>query len=180
MRARFRCSALAVLLVVGYGPTGNAQPSLVEGPVRLSRPLLPAAATATSSYPRSEGWSIPPLDAQTADRPRSPAVLWSQAVECDSFRSQDACVGQVPWGSVVGGTAGVGAALLYCSGRSCDAAIFAVMFLGGYIGSELGKLIQCGLPPLAPSRPTPLSFPPGFTDREGLPMRTNESLPNDT
>lgn len=152
MRAHIRCAALAVLLVVGYGPTGNAQSSLVEGPVRLSQTISSGAATATSSYPPSERWRILPLDARTADRPRSPAVFWSQAVACDSFSSQGTCGGQVPWGSLVGGTAGVGAAFLYCSGRSCDAAIFALMFLGGYLGSELGKLIQCGLPALAPSR----------------------------
>ena len=142
------CAALAVLLVAGCARTGSAQSSGADYPARLSGTLPPTAATATTPYVASPSWRIRPVYPGPVGGPGNPVMFPSQVVDCGSSIAPDACVGQFPWGSLLGGTAGVAAALVYCSGRSCDAAIFALMFLGGYIGSELGKFIQCGLPPL--------------------------------
>lgn len=111
----------------------------------------------------SEGWAAPPEAFQSSplaadSAPLSQALLISLPMRdstvplCEESGPEDRCEGKPRWGSIVGAGVGVGAAVLFCSSRSCEVAGFALMLAGGYVGSRLGNLLQCGWGAARPSR----------------------------
>ena len=67
-------------------------------------------------------------------------------------RITDLAPGERPHVSILGAGVGIGAAVLFCSSRSCEVAGFALMFAGGYVGSRIGHLLQCGWGAVPPPR----------------------------
>lgn len=111
----------------------------------------------------SEVWAAPPaafrsspLAADSAPLSRALPISLptrdSTVPRCEESGPENRCEGKLRWGSILGAGVGIGAAVLFCSSRSCEVAGFALMFAGGYVGSRIGHLLQCGWGAVPPPR----------------------------